>query len=129
MKNRFTLTILIVLLSFISCIEEETSAPSCLNVEKVSSNNFQTEVKVGNSVKIPFQIINECFIDTEIFNLEYDKTNEFFIEGIKKKDIITEQGMRFNIIFSPNSVGEKRFGFSLKTTQGTIIVNFGAKGI
>ena len=130
MKNIFTLSFLIVFLSLTSCIKDDPT-PSCLQVDKVSEGFGPTEVQVGFSKEIQFKITNKCERSIEVLAVEKgdDINNEFLIQGISNNNTIPESGLTFNLQFSPKSTGNKSISFTIRTIQGTMIVNLGAKGI
>ena len=130
MKNTFLLTILIIFLTITSCIKDD-SIPSCLQIDKVSDGFGPTEVQVGSSKAISFKITNSCERSVNILNVNEgeDIHNEFLIQNVTNNTSIPEAGLIFNVLFSPKSTGNKTIEFSIKTIQGTMIVNLGTKGI
>ena len=135
MKKRNTLPLLILTIFtiqlFSSCLfDDAIDIDSCLSFDKVSPINLSAETKVGTSQTIVFEATNDCNINVEVLELDVDtNNNEFAIEGLKKGDIITKNGITFNIIFTPKSTGTKNFKFSIKTIEGNVLFNLGAKGI
>ena len=130
MKKTFLNFLLIILLLFQSCNQDEVVYESCLEIDKISDSLGPTQVEVGKTKEIIFKVSSSCEVeffvtDSKIFN----NYTEFSIQGIDKNEIYSAEGFEFILLFSPKTKGVKTVSFTIYTNIRQAIISLGVEGI
>lgn len=114
-----------------SCYNDSPVSDSCLTLDKVADISQMIQAEVNSTVKTAFKLSNQCNYSIDVFEIKIIENidNEFFLEDLQNNATITEDGLEFNIVFKPTSLGFKSFKFSITTIESTMAISIGAEAI
>ena len=126
----FALSLLFIF-AFSSCVEDEIKSVSCLEFDKISQGYNILETAVFTTKIIEFEIYNTCPYKIKITDIKIRGKNasEFTIQGIAEGTYLTDDKLKFNILFSPKSLGKKEAGLTIFHEFGSIVMHLSGTGI
>lgn len=125
------LLIALVLISFTSCFKDEEYTPSCIEFDKISQDFNILETKVFTSKTIDFEISNICpyIIRVTEIKIEGSGSNNFETKNIAVGTELTEDKLKFNVIFSPKTLGDKNAVLTIHHDFGSLVIHLTGTGI
>ena len=122
---------LLFILMFSSCVEDEVKSASCIEFDKVSQGYNILETAVFTTKIIEFEIYNTCPYKIKVTDIKIRGKNasEFTIQGIAEGTYLTEDKLKFNILFSPKSLGKKEAGLTIFHEFGSLVIFMNGEGI
>ena len=129
LKNLLILTFVII--AFTSCFKDEEYTPSCIEFDKTTEEFNILETKVFRSETIDFEISNICPYTIRVteVKIEGNDSNQFETKNIAIGTELTEKKLKFNVIFSPKTLGDKNAVLTIHHDFGSLVIHLTGTGI